>query len=71
VLEALDENVALVNKGYEAGKIDFLQLILIRRETLEARRDYIEALEELNTAEAELDRVVGVVPFGREHGEDR
>jgi cobalt-zinc-cadmium efflux system outer membrane protein len=64
VLKALDENVALVNKGYEAGKIDFLQLILIRRETLEARRDYIEALEELNTAEAELDRAVGMTPFG-------
>jgi len=66
VLEALDENVALVNKGYEAGKIDFLQLILIRRETLEARRDYIEALEELNAAEAELDRAVGRTPFHSE-----
>ncbi len=60
VLKALDENVALVNLGYEAGKLDFLQLILIRREMLEARLDYIEALEELNSAEAELDRSLGV-----------
>jgi len=71
VLKALDENVALVNKGYEAGKIDFLQLILIRRETLEARRDYIEALEELNTAEAELDRAVGMIPFAGGQDENR
>jgi len=60
VLKALNENVALVNLGYEAGKIDFLQLILIRREMLDARRDYIAALEELNSAEAELDRFLGV-----------
>lgn len=64
VLKALDENVSLVNKGYEAGKIDFLQLILIRRETLEARMDYIDVLEELNSAEAELDRAVGATPIG-------
>jgi cobalt-zinc-cadmium efflux system outer membrane protein len=62
VLKALDENVALVNQGYEAGKIDFLELILIRRQILEARRDYIETLEELNRAESELDRTVGVIP---------
>ena len=36
------------------------KLILIRREMLEARLDYIEALEELNSAEAELDRSLGL-----------
>lgn len=62
VLRALEENVALVTRGYEAGELDFLQLLLIRREMLEARREYIEALAELNSAEAQLDRVLGVPP---------
>lgn len=62
VLEALDENVALVTRGYEAGELDFLQLLLMRREMLDARREYIEALAELNSAEAQLDRVLGVTP---------
>ena len=63
MLDVLDENVRLVNLGYEAGKIDFLQLIIIRREMLEMRRDYIAALEELNDAQAEMDRAVGIIPF--------
>jgi outer membrane protein, heavy metal efflux system len=60
VLEALDQNIALVTRGYEAGELDFLELLLMRREMLEARREYIEALTELNSAEAQLDRVLGV-----------
>ncbi|WNG42234.1 TolC family protein [Archangium violaceum] len=59
VLQAARENAELATEGYRAGQIDFLQLLLIRREALETRRSYIEALEELNAAEAELERVVG------------
>ncbi|MFY0523432.1 TolC family protein [Archangium gephyra] len=59
VLQAARENAELATEGYRAGQLDFLQLLLIRREALEARRGYIEALEELNAAEAELERVVG------------
>lgn len=62
VLEALDENVALVTRGYEAGELEFLELLLMHREMLEARREYIEALAELNNAEAQLDRVLGAQP---------
>lgn len=60
-LAALDENVALTTEGYEAGQIDFLQLLLVRREMLEVRSNYIDALDDLNSAEAELDRVLGRV----------
>jgi cobalt-zinc-cadmium efflux system outer membrane protein len=60
VLKALDENIALVTRGYEVGELDFLELLLMRRDMLEARREYIEALAELNSAEAQLDRVLGV-----------
>ena len=61
VIKALSENLALVSEAYRAGKIDFLQLLLIRRETLEARRAYIDTLEELATSDAELKRAMGVV----------
>ncbi|ATB27291.1 TolC family protein [Melittangium boletus] len=59
VLEALQQNLALVNEAYRAGKVDFFQLLLIRRDALDARRGYIEALEELLIAEAQLTRTLG------------
>jgi len=40
---------------------DLLELLAIRRETLEARRDDIEALEELNGARAPWKRVMGSI----------
>ena len=65
VREALDQNMALVTRGYEAGERDFLELLLMRRELLEARREHIDALLELSSAEAQLDRVLGVTPGAR------
>nr|WP_253818318.1 TolC family protein [Myxococcus xanthus] len=59
VLAALQENLSLVTEAYRAGKVDFLQLLIIRREALDARRGYIEALEELNSAKAQLLKAVG------------
>ena len=38
VATALEQNLELANEAYRAGKFDFFQLMLIRRETLEARR---------------------------------
>ncbi|WP_338023579.1 TolC family protein [Archangium primigenium] len=59
VLAALQQNLALVNEAYRAGKVDFFQLLLIRRDALDARRGYIAALEELMVAEAQLSRAIG------------
>ncbi len=60
--EAAQQNVGLVQEGYRAGKLDLFQLLLIQRDALDARRSYIDALEELAAAAAELDRVLGPVP---------
>lgn len=60
VLDAMTENLALINTAYAAGKIDLFELLVIRRNTLEARRSYVEALEELRVAEAELGRALGL-----------
>lgn len=60
--KAIEGNLELAIEGYRAGNLDFVQLLLIRRGTLDARREYIDALEELNVAEADLDRVLGTTP---------
>jgi outer membrane protein TolC len=49
----------LATRAYEAGKIGLAELLLIRRSAVEARRDHLEALEELADAEAALARAVG------------
>ncbi|ATB35205.1 outer membrane efflux protein [Cystobacter fuscus] len=61
VLAALQQNLELVNEAYRSGKVDFLQLLLIRRDALDARRGYIETLEELANADAQLKRAVGSI----------
>ncbi len=62
VLEALQQNLALLNEAYRAGKVDFFQLLVIRRDALDARRGSIDALEELLIAEAHLKSVLGGQP---------
>ncbi|MFP2923777.1 TolC family protein [Pyxidicoccus sp. 3LG] len=61
VLAAVQENLKLVNEAYLAGKVDFLELLVIRREALDASRGYIEALEEFNAAAAQLKKSVGSI----------
>ena len=61
VVKAMQENMDLAAESYRAGKIDFLQLLVIRRQTLDARREYIDVLEELSAARAQLDRALGRV----------
>ncbi len=59
VVKAMQDNMELGTESYRAGKIDFLQLLLVRRQALEARSEHIDVLEELNAARAQLDRAVG------------
>lgn len=60
VVTAMQENLSLINTAYEAGKIDLFELLLVRRDTLQAKREHIEALEEVRAAEAELARALGL-----------
>lgn len=62
VVEAASENVNLATEGYRDGKLSFLELLVVRRGSLEVRAGYIEALEELNAAYAGLRRVLGGSP---------
>lgn len=57
--EAAEQSVTLVQEGYRAGKLDLPQLLLIQRGALESKRGYIDALEELAAAWAQLQGVLG------------
>lgn len=59
VVKAMQENMELGTESYRAGKIDFLQLLIIRNQALEARNEHIDVLEELNAARAQLDQAIG------------
>ena len=54
VLPKLDENLGLSTKAYRAGEISILQLIVVNRQALDARREYLEALSEFTEARVAL-----------------
>jgi cobalt-zinc-cadmium efflux system outer membrane protein len=60
-LASVGENLELVTEAYRAGKVDFFQLLVLRREALDARTSYLSALEELAAAQAELTRAAGSI----------
>ena len=55
----LSENEALARRSYEVGQIGLAELLLLRRETAEARREWLDSLLELAQARAELDSLAG------------
>lgn len=59
VLAALDENETLASESYKAGKIGFLEFLVVRRQAIDARKEYIAALEELNSAWADFKFATG------------
>lgn len=59
VVKAMEENMELVTESYRAGKIDFLELVVIRNQAIAARREHIDVLEELSIAAAELELTLG------------
>jgi cobalt-zinc-cadmium efflux system outer membrane protein len=62
VLPLVDENEKLALESYEVGQIGLGDLLLVRREALEARRAFIDQLIETRLAEVELRARAGVWP---------
>lgn len=63
-MRAAESNLGLAQEGYRAGKLGYLELVLIRRNALEARRSAIESTRRQTAADARLGRAVGS-PDGR------
>jgi cobalt-zinc-cadmium efflux system outer membrane protein len=60
-LPGLDENGQLATRSFDSGQIGLPDLLLIRREMLETRFQYVDALIEAALARVELDAVLGVL----------
>lgn len=60
-LPQLDENERLTIRSYEEGEIGLAELLLIRRETLETRREYITRALDASLALVDLEFVSGVL----------
>lgn len=59
VLPALDENRRLSMTAYRAGEIGLLQLLLVNRQLLDARRDHLDAVGEFVQTRIALEQVAG------------
>lgn len=59
VLPALTDNLSLSVKSRQAGQIGLLELIVVNRQALDARRDLIEALTEYHSTRAMLELEAG------------
>lgn len=59
VLPALDDNQALSLKSQRAGQIGLLDMIVIQRQVLDARRDLIDALTEYHATQVALELAAG------------
>lgn len=59
VLPALADNQELSTKSQRAGQIGLLELIVVSRQTLDARRDLIDALTDYQTTRLSLELAAG------------
>lgn len=60
VIAAMDDNLTLVGTAYQVGKLTLFEALVLRRNTLEARRGYIDAQEQLRTAQAQMLEALGM-----------
>jgi cobalt-zinc-cadmium efflux system outer membrane protein len=57
--DTLAQSEALARRSYEVGQIGLGELLLLRRETAEARRQWLDSLVDLAQTGAELDSLAG------------
>ncbi|HSC26827.1 MAG TPA: TolC family protein [Vicinamibacterales bacterium] len=60
-IRGLDENEALTTRSFEAGQLGLPELLLIRREILDTRSQYLDARLEAALARIDLDASAGVL----------
>ena len=60
-LPGLDENEVLVQRSFDVGQISLPELLLIRRELIDARLDYLDRQLEAAETAVTLDAAAGVL----------
>ena len=61
VIRGLDENEQLTTRSFEVGQLGLLELLLIRREILDVRFQYLDALLEAALARIDLDASAAIL----------
>ena len=62
VLPALEENLHLSRTAFSAGEIGLVEILLVNRQVLDARRDLIDALIQLHLTRVDLEQSAGWPP---------
>lgn len=60
-IPGLDENEQLTTRSFEVGQIGLTELLLLRREILDTRSQYLDALLEAVLAQVDLDASAGIL----------
>ena len=60
-IPGLDENEQLTTRSFEVGQLGLPELLLIRREFLDTRSQYLDALLEAALARVDLDASAGIL----------
>ena len=63
VIGSLEENLGLLQRSMEAGKISRTEVFLLRREFVESQREYLDALSVAWRAQVQLDLAAGRLPI--------
>ena len=61
-LASLGETERLSRRAYETGAFSVGELLLLRRETVEVRRRYLDRVLDASIAAVELEAAAGLVP---------
>ncbi|HBL31601.1 MAG TPA: hypothetical protein DD490_32670 [Acidobacteria bacterium] len=62
VIGSLEENLGLLQRSMEAGKISRTEIFVLRREFVESQREYLDALSQALQARVQLDLAAGHLP---------
>jgi cobalt-zinc-cadmium efflux system outer membrane protein len=60
-IPGLDENAQLATRSFDVGQLGLLELLLVRREILETRFQYLDALLEAALARVDLDASAAIL----------
>lgn len=63
MIGSLEENLRLLQRSLEAGKINRTELFLFRREFVESQREYLDAVSSAWQARVQLDLAAGRLPI--------
>ncbi len=59
ILRLLEENLSLVQKGYQAGEVSIVEVLQVKDKFIQIKKDYLETLFAYENAVADMERAAG------------